>query len=884
MSGSAIRRTLAASVALVTLALGGPAVAGPSNAWEVQDVVQPVRPDSGRGGRGGLGKMDVPDIFGPGKVSTVCNVWMKTTNIGILGNPFTAQSSDPSAQWPGASGVEYLFFSGLYVGAKDATVTDPALLRRVSQTTEWRPPTVDPRDRIYQTFDGQVNGGRLVDDDQDGKIDEDPLDGYDDDKDGKVDEDYAAISQQEYTCLIRDDTPQAIEQPAAEKHVPRGFQVRQNTYAFSVPGANDFVSVEWEIENITDHTLDSVYVGFRVDQDVGPVARDRYYSDDLPEPRVPQGPDPSLGGRPDDPDNPNAIYLDPVRSDDPRYQGQLCQLDTVYVNGWALADDDGDQGATPGASNFLLLGHTIDPTGEKAPRRVGFRMYAQFPPGVPFVQGGIPTNDLERFEAISSPRNIDPQTGLIIAEVPDRGDINDWSYLASVGPFLSVEPGEKIKVAWALAVQEVDYTARPDEFRKRFRKCIQDAVEAQKTYRGSYENRQGIPVPGPTDFGRETCLMAKPGREFSFSDCHDDSLNASRTVKDNECTWFDLDCNYCTGVPGFVLKNWSASSPPPSPQMRAFPGDRQVTLEWDNRSEYTPDPAKGVFDFAGYKIWKAANWTRPVGSTGPGDNLWALLATYYYYDPAYNPLKMKTEDGRDSIVAVPLLLNRETGDRIYPMDVPCIHKQLPFDTTQCDTAYSKRLTFTPTGRDSIIDPFPVVKYPIGRYQFIDRNVLNGFLYFYSVTAFDSTGRGRQIAKLEGRQAAVESDGVVPQSAFSSASNSGKPFVVPNPYRGRAEWDLTPDATDPTGTHIDFFNLPASWTNLRIYTVSGDLVQIIEPTDAQTNGRPQREFPEDNQASWNLITRNGQDIVSGIYLFSVQTSDGKTQQGKFTVIR
>jgi hypothetical protein len=107
--------------------------------------------------------------------------------------------------------------------------------------------------------------------------------------------------------------------------------------------------------------------------------------------------------------------------------------------------------------------------------------------------------------------------------------------------------------------------------------------------------------------------------------------------------------------------------------------------------------------------------------------------------------------------------------------------------------------------------------------------------------------------------------------------------VPNPYRGGGDWDLTPNATDPTGTHIDFFNMPTGAWVLRIYTVSGDLVQEIRASDIQPNGRPQQETPDDGQASWNLVSRNGQEIVSGIYMYSVE-SGGQTQQGKFVVIR
>lgn len=872
--------------AVLAAALAGPSAwAGPENAM-LEFGFDPTAPGDSAARAAGLRPTAVPDIYGPGKVSTVGNVWMKSTNIGVLGNPFTAISSDPSGQWPGASGVEYLFGAYIYFAAKDATVSDPALLRRVSTATEWRPPTIDERDRIYQTFDGQVNGARLVDDDGDGLIDEDPLDGYDDDGDGQIDEDYGAISQLEFTCLVDDNTDAAINQPAAEKHAPRGIRCRQSTYAFSVPGANDFTSVEWEFENISGHKLDSVYVGVRFDQDVGPISKDRYYSDDLPEPRFPQGPDPNIPGDPNDPENPNSIYLETVRADDPRYQGGLCVRDTLFVHGFSLIDDDGDEGETPGASSILLLGHTTDPTGQKAPLRVGFNMYTWYTPGVPYVQGGAPTNDQERFEAMavggaSKLKNVDPSTGLITLEPPDAGEINDYNGLFSVGPFLDFQPGEKITLAWCLAVQEADYAKLREDIRGRYIKCIQNAVEAVKTYRGSYESRQGIQVPGETDFGRETCYLKIPGVREEFSDCHDDSVQAVRPLRDLDCTWFDLDCNYCTGVPGLVLKRWSASAPPPNPQLEAGGGNRQVRLAWDNRSEYTPDPAKGTFDFVGYKIWKAANWTRPVGSTGPGDDLWALLATYYYYDPAINPLITKKEDGTDSVWTQALLLDRLTGDIIYPSDVPC----LPGPTEgECDTAFAKKLTFTSTGRDTTIERFPVVKYPIGRYGFTDRDVLNGFTYFYSVTAFDSTGRGRAVAKLEGRQAAVEADGVVPQTAYTSAVNDGKPYVVPNPYRGGAAWDLTPNAADPTGTHIDFFNLPTDWTRVRIYTVSGDLVQEILPGDTQTNGRPQRETADDGQASWNLVSRNGQDVVSGIYLFSVESPGAGTVRGKFTVIR
>ena len=68
-------------------------------------------------GRGRAGRFAIPDIFNAGAVLNVGNVVMKVTNNGIIGNPFTAISSDPSCQWPGASAVEYMNFAGIALGA-----------------------------------------------------------------------------------------------------------------------------------------------------------------------------------------------------------------------------------------------------------------------------------------------------------------------------------------------------------------------------------------------------------------------------------------------------------------------------------------------------------------------------------------------------------------------------------------------------------------------------------------------------------------------------------------------------------------------------------------------------------------------------------------------
>ncbi|HMB71309.1 MAG TPA: hypothetical protein VKU85_18510, partial [bacterium] len=98
------------------------------------------------------------------------------------------------------------------------------------------------------------------------------------------------------------------------------------------------------------------------------------------------------------------------------------------------------------------------------------------------------------------------------------------------------------------------------------------------------------------------------------------------------------------------------------------------------------------------------------------------------------------------------------------------------------------------------------------------------------------------------------------------------------YRVSAAWDLAETNFEPTGRRLKFFNLPERAT-IRIFSLAGDLVAELEHDDALV-GPGNR-----GQTSWNLISRNNQDTVSGVYLYHVESQmDGSTKIGKFVVIR
>ncbi len=931
------------------------------------------------GGSGNASPTDIPDIFGPGAVLTVGNVYMKVTNFGIFGNPWTNVSSDPSGQWPGASGIEYLNLAGLAVGAVNPQASDPNAIRRVSSLTEWRPQTLDPVDKMYRAYDGILGGARYFNDDGDfytrderffrsgdPRTDEDFLDGRDNDLDGLIDEDFGAIGQQTITCVVWDNTPQAINASAAEKHVPLGLEVQQMAWAYSIEKFTDFNIVQYTIFNRSGHPLDSLVVGGLVDMDCGPALASSYWQDDL-----------DLAGYP------SAVlpYQVPTDGTDKRLQepgmrlpdipagasndSALCTHYNIHVNGFSVVDDDGDLGRTPGIPTFFLVDHTVDPTGLTGPPQVGFLAFRSYTGSTPYMGGGGPRTDAERYEFMSgrAGRNIG-EDGRIKLDTPndEKGDYQAWW---SCGPWFSVQDGASIQVTVAFSVApgnkaladgfESDYSAMQagtfdggsGALVTKY-PSLKNGFTIQVAAAGVYEQRDWPLLTN--GHGRETPVHPAAGEgTLEVMDCRDEG-NARPPVLPwpNPVDWGDMDCDYCTGAynsqtqRGMFHHTWNAEAPPPNPNMnvsalynysdspdRVIPaGDKRVTLSWDNLSEVTPDPKTNRFDFRGYKVWKAADWQRPVGSAGPSDDDWALLGEFrqfhiYNYENASAGWVLQQRnysdtspcprifvpsytypDGRIDTATVEVCLqlddlwNRQTGQIIRAEPITCSPKK--DSPGQCDVFHA---CINGLPCDNPVNYESRTRYPVGRYKYEDTQVKNGFVYFYSVTAFDSTGVGQQMSQLEGRRSAAEADGVVPQAGARDGMSA---YVVPNPYRGYrtieqrpSSWDLTPKGSDPTGTHIDFLGLPRGKWTIKVYTVSGDLVQTLRSEDPVNESirtpitgadgstvpgyNRQQDNPNDGQASWNLISRNGQDIVSGIYVFTVESSKG-TQRGKFVVIR
>ena len=746
---------------------------------------------------------------------------MLVTNVGVVGNPFWGLDTF-GAGWKGG---EYLYAASLWIGA--IASDNLAYVSTGAYAYELRP-SLDPIDTIYPSFEGASGGDRAGfsttggDDDGDGLRDEDPLNGKDDDGDGQIDEDYAAISQQMFSCEYWDYTEQSTE--AYPDHRPLHVRIRQNSYAWSTEGANEFVGLEYEIVNDGFEILREIYLGYFVDSDAGRKDAQGYFSDD--------------GGE--------------LRSVDTTYVNRQIQyncqdaagtyrecnrqplnIDIAYMRdtpgseaGGNAADDMG-----PGANGFfggMFLGHTTDPFGERAPTQVQIHTMRFFSGGGTYPEGD-PRNDFERYDLLSS------------GDTPRRPTSQpaDYRYCFSAGPFKELLPGERLYMQVAFVIGN------------EWRGLLENALNAQRIYNGNWRDTDANKLTGC--WGAETCLHIEPGGEPLFWNNPCDSLApAVGPIKNTNCDlqiyWVNDDCDCCTPLQSSsddcdgreTLVHWVGTVAPPSPTvstedpaLRArVEGDRRIKIEWDNGSELVADPLRGQILFCGYRIWRVEGWTRPIGATGPSPAEWQLVA-----DLNVEPV--------GSQVSLEIMTN-------------------PFSAI-VDTVPSP-----------IEEGAWLYRYEIGRYFYEDTlGLKNGMLYFYDVTAYscwvDSLGNYYELSSFP---AAIEAEGVRPLwGAVTDDSWKDKIMVVPNPWSGGAAWDLTPSATDPTGSHIDFAGLPDKICEVRIYTMAGDLVETLTHDGTSGSGT----------ARWNMLSRNGQDISSGVYLYAV-TCENETVVGRFTVVR
>ncbi|HMG17596.1 MAG TPA: hypothetical protein VK573_02635, partial [Gemmatimonadales bacterium] len=127
--------------------------------------------------------------------------------------------------------------------------------------------------------------------------------------------------------------------------------------------------------------------------------------------------------------------------------------------------------------------------------------------------------------------------------------------------------------------------------------------------------------------------------------------------------------------------------------------------------------------------------------------------------------------------------------------------------------------------------------------------------------------GRRQAAVPGLRVSVAFEGSTFSPATTTAAQLASVHTVPDPYYVTNALEQSPNSKK-----LRFVNLP-SQSIVRIYTLSGILVQVLTLNDPTSGG----------EVEWNLRNRNEQFVASGVYFYHVEAPDGKTKVGRFTVV-
>lgn len=415
--------------------------------------------------------LDATKVHDAGNVRVLVTNWGQVGSQPGAGRPWSDQ---PSAEWPAGSNTEYLWGAGLWIGA--IKNLEPAVTTSLPQT-EFRPGASE-LDRIYTASEGQAGGRRFPfpnpDDDSDGMIDEDWLDGRDNDNDGLIDEDFAAISDQMFFCEYRDTDPNIkLDFP---EHEPLGIRVQQSTMSWGDRLLDDFIAFDLRLINESFEPLEEVYVGFFADCDIGRRGSDQVAEDDM------------------------AGFWEGIRVGKIGIRTKNVKLSIGY-----MFDEDTDEGESAGYIGLIFLGAQGPAARQQDDAYVSLTNFRYFAGAVPYESGGDPTNDEERYTVLAgtAPMSLpapDPDTGLLRPGVTTANS-NDYRMVVSVGPFSVLEAAETLSVQAALVLGQG------------FEGMISNAVQAQLTYDGIYLDRDEDPTTGVQ--GRETAVCPFEGNPCS---------------------------------------------------------------------------------------------------------------------------------------------------------------------------------------------------------------------------------------------------------------------------------------------------------------------------------------------------------------------------------
>lgn len=523
---------------------------------------------------------------------------------------------------------------------------------------------------------------------------------------------------------------------------------------------------------------------------------------------------------------------------------------------------------------------------------------------------------------------------------PDFANGFDTRYLLSFGPF-TVFPGEVLPLTFAYVAGEdwhdgrLDFETYFDAFqpdlyysRLNFKDLATNARWASWIYDNPCVDSDSDGFEGIKDI----CYSDLSARDTNYDTTIDTFVVPPDTMIDTiifNPTGVDTTCRGGDGVPDF-----RGAAPPPAPRFKIYPSTGSFNIRWTGvLSEGTVDPFSKRLDFEGYRVYLSIddnvsdfvlqgsydkeNYTRhfykddvfPWPIAGVPQTKAQIQDIYAGGNRDYDPL----DNGPDNPLTL-TFFSPATGsvDSVFYFVKQDFNVDDLSDTTQIFKPYPNEPVPHTRSIDSAfawgVDTFWIDSlgdttfYPNGEltedgeflryftYQFNVHNLLPSQRYFVAVTAFDF---GAPESGLDALESNILTNSKA-EFALEGPSdvNAGGPGVIvyPNPYRSDAGYRETGFEGRGRGAQneerdrrVHFTNLPEEYS-IRIFTLDGDLVREV------TYPREDRLLLDDctgesgGHDCWNLVTRNGQNAVSGIYYWTVEdTKTGHVQTGKLVLI-
>ena len=702
------------------------------------------------------------------------------------------------------------------------------------------------------------------------------------------------MSEQDIICEY-DDTKSIIDVTGVDVfdnsiHIPLNIKIRQHSMVWSYDYADDFVLFDYKIKNIGVETLNDVYMGIWVDGDVlhrsdmGYIGD--YYNDDI-----------------------TGFYrVHPA----PEGCGFV---DTVNIAFHADNDGDPTDGTWTGVSLRSAMGvrvvrtpsdslcysynwwitHYQDPNMDFGPR---LRHTKEDPFRDFGACLGTPMGDHNKYYVMQHDE-FDYDLVYTALDHSDEGwlpppqhaenfaDGFDQRYLLSFGPF-QMDPGETLPITFAWVGGE-DFHHDPTAFEQYWDPYNPWPFYRQLDFSSLAENARWA-----------SWIYDNPGYDTDGNDyagksrfCCADSIATDTGMAYYGCEefWYEGD-----GVPDF-----RGASPPPAPKFWLEPDLGSFRVCFNGlRSETTGDSFTELVDFEGYRVYIGRDERKSsfsmVASYDRED-----YSKYVYYisrsafglpDPPFTREELQELYGHyvsDSVFD-PLLYTQnapfrhpEYQDSIFyfvPQDFnqSILGVNTPIQKVYPNQPYPSTLDVSNADPDELTEEG---RFKYFEYEITIDNLLPTIPYYVNVTAFDFGSPQIGVKSME-TPVTHGAKSAYPLSSIEEVEQQqSKVFVYPNPYRADDGYE-DKGFENRSGTEsqnrmrrIHFANLPRV-CKIYIYSLDGDLIRELD-----------HDYPEGDPMSthdtWDLITRNTQAVVSGLYYWVVE-SDQETQIGKFVIIK